>query len=280
MRYQLPKTQHDYQTRLNLWEAFQRVGHFLFPEDWTGREGYAAPKSPSASLQEEKQLLENNVRRLRDQEFDLKTFSTQQFTESQYIQHQAAKDLAAEAARDAQIELERFGETFDSRYRDAAAYERRKSAEEHLCDAISRGVLRLITETNMIVDFGHVRAQKSARLSLRYSFIRFPDGESRYKRQLVFIDRNDFQAWAAPQEEVLFKYCIDSIEEQAVRWFLGYQQKQLAVGEHRNQDEAFQECNELFEGQVSKATFAAIWKIYVKQGLRRKGRAKSIKGGT
>ena len=63
MSLQLPKLQFHRDRYITLNEGFDRVGRFMFPEEWTGREASAWPRPDPDDLRQEKAQLEDAFKR-------------------------------------------------------------------------------------------------------------------------------------------------------------------------------------------------------------------------
>jgi len=275
MSYNLPKQQYKREHFITLNEGFHRVGMFLFPQDWIGREDDAWPTANHETLSDEKQTLEAILKRCIQQERVIRSANFSDMDETEFKDYCDRLGEAECRTRQAREKRDQFGQTYDSRYSDALAYDRREQVEKYLCDAIRLGELNLHfghgTWKDMKSDFNLANFQ----ISFLFSIVIMPKKYGRSRRHPGFFNKKHFDFWAYPFEQKLLKYCDAPIEEQMITWFLAYRDRCLSGNIKVTQKEAIKECEKYFSQKELGAIFIAVWKLFSTKEMKKTGRPKS-----
>ncbi len=275
MSYKLPKQQYKRETFITLNEGFHRVGMFLFSQEWIGHEDDAWPTTNHETLSDEKQKLEAKLHRCIQQERMIESANLSDMDEIEFKDHSDRLEAFKCLTREAREKRDQFGQTYDSRYSNALAYDRRQQVEKYLCDAIRIGELNLHfghgTWKDMKSDFNLANFQ----ISFLFSFVIMPKKYGRSRRHPGFFNKNHFDIWAHPFEQKLLKYCDSPIEEQIITWFVAYRDKCLSGNIKVTKEEALVECEKYFSQKELGAIFSAVWKLFSTKEMKKMGRPKS-----
>lgn len=276
MQPRLPSLQVDADNYILLSDAFWRVGCFMFPQTWTGIEiaGSHSVETTSTDINKEHERLKLQLRRCRQTEMDLKLAVTSEMTEDEYQRHRNELEKRADATRRARAERDRFGETFDMRLSDRQAYERRKTVEERLLEAISTKELALCAVHGHLMPDGswnEILSDPDFELSFRFSYARLPEAWGRQRMAVGFLRRN-FEAWTGPYEWDLIKIRQDRLENRVVDWFRLYQAQKIDAGVPFRKKDAEAACKEFFSDLDVGSLFLSAWNLYAADALKQPGR--------
>lgn len=136
MSYKLPKQQYKHEDFITLNEGFHRVGMFLLPQEWIGHEDSAWPTSNHETLSDEKHSLEAKLHRCTQQERTIRLIDSSDMDDTEYKDYTARLQNVEYQTRQSREKRDQFGRTYNARYIDSLAYNRRQLVEKYLCDAM------------------------------------------------------------------------------------------------------------------------------------------------
>lgn len=275
MPHQLPKQQFHRNRLLTLNEAFDRVGRFKFPLDWTGLEAFALLSADRQHVRNTKASLETAFDNAASHARALRVTKISGMDRAEVAEHIEALKQAEQDRNDAREELDRYRRSYDASIVDVKAYERRAAVEHHLCEVIRRGDLEVRLGHGFSVDISDWYQRSGFQMSFAFSYIIAPETHGDRRRFPAYFIKDRFNAWARPFETDLWQFRSDRIEEQIFEWFLGFRTDCIANGAKFTREESKERCEAFFGRNDLGATFDAVWKLLSVNEMKPLGRPRA-----
>lgn len=180
-------------------EAFFRVGLAIFPNEWTGREQFAAPVAGIENIKARKAELEVTFERHIKSAQALASLGPASLSPSDFEAQLVEQKTMRKRAFEARDELQQIGRTYDAQYSDDEEWQRRRTVEKILCDAFSQEELTLVCGASWKVSWDRWYREKDFVISFPYSLVYAPRQQSGRRKNTAYIPKDQFNTWHAVQ---------------------------------------------------------------------------------
>jgi hypothetical protein len=269
----MPDTPSFFDLYYVLREAYDRLGHRLYGDQWTGEEINETRLEPPGVIEAIRAPIEARlvaiVEELKSEEEQLG-----KSPDAQVVARSKAKIEALFRERETLTrQLQHIYEPNDSYRERYAAHQRRANTEAILVDALGKEKVQAIYGSNTILPGFAWRGERGFRYSLECSIAIVPRHVNAIRRGPVFVKASSFADWlrtVAPEAPA-------GAAQRAIRecctQFLLEKTKETNGQQIKSRDEYFEEARTEIPG-LSREEFLRVWGNTVPESWRGRGRRK------
>lgn len=255
-------------------EAYDRLGHHLFGDQWTGYEIDEDRLAPPEEIEAKRAPIEAQLLKIDN---DLKSAAelSGRLVKSDDMARADEKSKALSAERESLFRQLRDGihdpnDSYRTRY---AAYQRRAKTEALLIEALGKEKIEGIYGSNMILP-GYVwRGERCFRYYLDCSIAVVPRHVSAIRRGTVFVKKSSFANWLKSVAPETYAVAARRSTEERCAEFLLEKIRETSGEQARARDEYFEEARTLIP-ELSRDGFLRVWGNTVPESWRGRGRRK------
>lgn len=260
-----------YENLYHLVQAYDRLGHYLYSNEWTGDEIFAyCPVS-----------LEEASQKRADIDAQLKGIEDRQGLIEESIRREVQKHIIEDLKRERALLNQRRAELHetlwnlpelnDSYRNDSAKVQRREHVKGHLLGALRNGTLIATFGGAMVFEPARLTEGEDYKLYFEQSFIIMAKKHGHHRRASVFIDREAFEAWLKTIDPVNLPDDNPKVRE---RRFVDFFKAEIPKG--RKSKKHFMNIAKT-QFDIGKLAFERLWDEHAPPEWKRKGRIAEAK---
>lgn len=258
----------DCSTTYLLFDAFNRLGDYLYGDEWTKLEAWARPCDPPDLLRRRDSQLVGKLRKI---DAELAALSE----EHRFARELGEQERLSQLMQPLRIERQRMQVEWDSipvvtdtYIDDHAAFLRREHTERTLCEAAGESTFGLRYATGPNIDWPTWRGEAGFKLYLNLSMAVVPPKLSSLRRGPVFVDRVPFDKWLDTLLPLNAPPNSPYVRRAA---FVNFFNAEVQKGERRYSRTAMQEIAQ-GEYEIGTREFGRIWSEHAPEHWKRAGR--------